>query len=138
MGGPPELGTRTGPFSLAGLKRLYGIEFKSFRPLDVAGPLTVSALKSGKIDCANLFSTQSAIPVNGFVTLSDPKGSAQDETVVPLIAKGAAAPRVVAALDAVSAKLTTDDLKAMVKRVEIDKDDPDAVAEDFLEQTGLN
>jgi hypothetical protein len=59
-----------------GLKSLYGVEFKRFRPLDVAGPLTVSALKAGKVDCANLFSTQSAIPANGFISLEDPKGLA--------------------------------------------------------------
>jgi osmoprotectant transport system substrate-binding protein len=138
IGGPPELATRGGFGSLKGLKRLYGIQFARFRPLDVAGPLTVSALKSGKVDCANLFSTQSAIPVNGFVTLSDPKGFAQDEDVVPLIAKHAATPKVVAALDAVSAKLTTDTLKGLVKRVEIDKDDPASVADDFLSREGLD
>jgi osmoprotectant transport system substrate-binding protein len=137
MGGPPELATRGGFGSLKGLKALYGIEFKRFRPLDVAGPLTVSALKAGKIDCANLFSTQSAITVNGFVTLADPKGFAQSEAVVPLIAKKAATPKVVATLDAIGAKLTTDELKGLVKRVEVDKDDPPAVAADFLDQAGL-
>jgi hypothetical protein len=73
FGGPPELPSREG-FGLKGLKALYDVEFKTFRPLDVSGPLTVSALKEGKVDCANLFSTQSAIEVNGFVSLTDPKG----------------------------------------------------------------
>jgi osmoprotectant transport system substrate-binding protein len=138
LGGPPELATRGGFGSLKGLKRLYGIEFKRFQPLDVAGPLTVSALKSGKVDCANLFSTQSAITQNGFITLSDPKGFAQSEAVIPLAAKRAATPDVVAALDAVSARLTTTNLKGLVKRVEIDKTDPAKVAKDFLTQEGLN
>lgn len=137
MGGPPELATRGGFGSLKGLKRLYGIQFKRFFPLDVAGPLTVSALKAGKIGCANLFSTQSAIAVNGFVTLADPKGFAQSETVLPLIAKDAAKPEVVATLNAVSAKLTTEQLKAMVKSVEVDKDDASTVARRFLTDQGL-
>lgn len=137
IGGPPELATRGGFGSLQGLKALYGIEFKRFRPLDVAGPLTVSALKAGKIDCANLFSTQSAIAVNGFVTLADPKHFAQSEAVVPLIAEKAATPNVVAVLDTISAKLTTEQLKGLVKRVEVDKDDPAAVAADFLGQAKL-
>lgn len=137
-GGPPELASRDGFASLKGLKSVYGIEFKRFRPLDVAGPLTVSALKSGKIDCANLFSTQSAIAANGFVSLTDPKGFAQSEAVVPLIAKSAATPKVTAALDAVSAKLTTDNLRQLVKRVEVDKDDASTVAGDFLRQKGLD
>jgi osmoprotectant transport system substrate-binding protein len=137
MGGPPELAKREG-FGLKGLKAVYGIEFKQFRPLDVAGPLTVSALKSGKVDCANLFSTQSAIPVNGFVSLEDPKGLVESEAVVPLIAKDKATPEATKVLNAVSAKLTTDNLKEMVKSVEVDKDDAATVADDFLGQNGLN
>jgi osmoprotectant transport system substrate-binding protein len=136
MGGPPELAKREG-FGIKGLKEVYGIEFKQFRPLDVAGPLTVSALKSGKVDCANLFSTQSAIPENGFVSLEDPKGLVESEAVVPLIAKDAATPEASEALDAVSQKLTTENLKEMVKRVEVDKDDAATVADDFLSENGL-
>jgi osmoprotectant transport system substrate-binding protein len=136
MGGPPELAKREG-FGLKGLKAVYGIEFKQFRPLDVAGPLTVAALKSGKVDCANLFSTQSAIPQNGFVSLEDPKGLVESEAVVPLITKDAATPEASDTLNAVSAKLTTENLKEMVKRVEVDKDDAATVADDFLSENGL-
>ncbi len=136
MGGPPELPQRDG-FGLRGLKALYGIEFKRFRPLDVSGPLTVSALKAGKVDCANLFSTQSAIEVNGFVSLEDPRGLIESEAVVPLVSTDAATPEVVDALNAVSDVLTTADLKAMVKRVEVDKEDAGTVADDFLREHGL-
>ncbi len=136
FGGPPELPRRDG-FGLRGLKAVYGIEFERFRPLDVAGPLTVSALKSGKVDCANLFSTQSAIAVNGFVSLADPKQLIASQAVVPLVAEDAATPATKAALDAVSAKLTTSELEGMVRRVEIDKADADAVAQDFLRRHGL-
>ena len=136
MGGPPEMPKREG-FGLKGLKKIYGVEFKKFRPLDVAGPLTVSALKSGKVDCADLFSTQSAIPANGFVTLDDPKGLVQHENVTPLIAKDKATPEVSKVLNDVSAKLTTENLKEMVKSVEVDKDDAKTVADDFLSENGL-
>ncbi len=137
IGGPPEQAKRGGFGSLQGLRSLYGIEFERFRSLDAAGPRTVSALRTGEVDCANLFSTQSAIAVNGFVTLSDPKGFAQSEAVVPLIRKQAATPEAVAALDAVSAKLTTEGLKRLVKRVEVDEDPPTTVADDFLREQGL-
>ena len=136
FGGPPELPEREG-FGLRGLKSLYGVEFERFQPLDVAGPLTVSALRDGKVDCANLFSTQSAIEVNGFVSLDDPRGLIESEAVVPLVSTGAATPEVVSALDAVSEVLTTADLKAMVKRVEVDKEDAGTVADDFLREHGL-
>jgi osmoprotectant transport system substrate-binding protein len=138
IGGPPELATRDGFGSLASLNRLYGVVFKRFRPLDAAGPLSVSALKAGKVDCANLFSTQSAIAANGFITLQDPKGYAQSEAVIPLATKDAATPAVRQALDGVSAQLTTANLKDMVKRIEVDKDDTATVAADFLEAHHLS
>jgi osmoprotectant transport system substrate-binding protein len=137
IGGPPEFAKREG-FGIKALKRVYGAEFKKFQPLDVAGPLTVAALKDNKVQCANLFSTQSAIPANGFVTLEDPKGLVESEAVIPLIAKDAATPEVTETLNAVSAALNTDNLKELVKRVEVDKDDAEAVAEDFLSEQGLN
>ena len=137
IGGPPEFAERAG-FGIKALKRVYNAEFKKFQPLDVAGPLTVAALKDNKVQCANLFSTQSAIPANGFVTLEDPKGLVESEAVLPLIAKDAATPEVTEVLDGVSSKLTTDNLKELVKRVEVDKDDAESVAQDFLDEQGLN
>jgi osmoprotectant transport system substrate-binding protein len=136
IGGPPEFAKRAG-FGIRALKRVYGAEFKKFQPLDVAGPLTVAALKANKVQCANLFSTQSAIPANGFVTLEDPKGLVEAEAVIPLIAKDAATPEVTETLDAVSAALNTENLKELVKRVEVDKDDAETVAQDFLSEQGL-
>ncbi len=137
FGGPPELPKREG-FGFKGLKDVYGIEFKRFRPLDVAGPLTVSALKSGKVDCANLFSTQSAITVNGFVSLEDPKELITSQAIVPLVTRKAATPETTAVLDRISSKLTTPELERMVRRVEIDKDDAAAVARDFLRRQRLD
>jgi osmoprotectant transport system substrate-binding protein len=137
IGGPPEFAERAG-FGIKALKRVYGAEFKKFQPLDVAGPLTVAALKDNKVQCANLFSTQSAIPANGFITLEDPKGLVEAEAVIPLISKEAATPEVTETLNAVSAALNTENLKELVKRVEVDKDDAETVAEDFLSENGLN
>lgn len=131
LGGPPEWRDRfTG---VPGLKQIYGLEFKEFKPLDVAGPLTVKALKDGTVDAANLFTTQSAIAENGFVVLDDPKNLFLAENVVPLIRESKASQTVRDALNAISAKLTTQNLTEMVKRVEIDKEDPATVAKDFLQ-----
>ena len=137
IGGPPEFKERAG-FGIKALKRVYNAEFKKFQPLDVAGPLTVAALKDNKVQCANLFSTQSAIPANGFITLEDPKGLVEAEAVIPLISKEAATPEATETLDAVSAALTTDNLKELVKRVEVDKDDAETVAADFIDENGLS
>ncbi|VTN09833.1 Choline-binding protein precursor [Raoultella terrigena] len=54
IGGPPELAVRA--LGLPGLKRVYGLEFKAVKSLDMGGPLTRLALNSGKIDVATVIS----------------------------------------------------------------------------------
>lgn len=136
LGGPPEWKTRdTG---VPGLKKVYGLTFKSFKPLDAGGPLTVQALKNGQIDAGNLFTTDPNIPVNNFVVLDDPKGLFGSQNVVPLIRKSKVNDTVSGALNAVSAKLDTETLTDLVKQVVIDKKDPTTVAKEFLSSNGLS
>jgi osmoprotectant transport system substrate-binding protein len=120
-----------------GLKDVYGVEFKEFKPLDTAGPLTVAALEDGTVDAAFLFTTQSAIAEKGFVVLDDPEKLFLAENVVPVANEDKVDDTVRSALDAVSAALTTDNLKDMVKEVEVDKRDAAAVAKEFLESNDL-
>jgi osmoprotectant transport system substrate-binding protein len=135
LGGPPEWPSR--PTGIPGLKKVYGLNFKEFKPLDVAGPLSVQALKSGQVAAVDLFTTQSAIAANGFVVLQDPKNLFAAQNVVPLITKSKADPTVTAALNAVSAKLDTPMLAGLVKQVEVDKTDTATVAKNWLTQNGL-
>jgi osmoprotectant transport system substrate-binding protein len=136
LGGPSEWKTR--PTGVPGLKKVYGIEFASFKSLDAGGPLTVNALKSGTVQAANIFSTDPNIPANGWIALEDPKNLFAAQNVVPLINKAKATPGTTAALDAVSAKLTTPVLAELVKQVVLDKADPETVAEKFLADNGLS
>ncbi|GAB94099.1 osmoprotectant transport system substrate-binding protein [Kineosphaera limosa] len=130
LGGPPEWRTReTG---VPGLKRVYDLTFKEFRPLDTAGPLTVQALKNGQVQAANLFTTDPNVAANDFVALEDPKSLFAAQNIVPLIAADAATDQVTQTLDAVSAALTTENLAAAVKEVVIDRKDSAAVADAFL------
>src|SRR5262249_34701587 len=50
LGGPPECPSR--PYCQLGLQRTYGLNFKGFRALDAAGPLTEAALEKGDVDVA--------------------------------------------------------------------------------------
>ncbi|MQA81117.1 MAG: glycine/betaine ABC transporter substrate-binding protein [Streptosporangiales bacterium] len=135
LGGPPEWETRyTG---LKGLKELYGVEFKSFRKLDTAGPISVKALKDDKVQAVNLFTTQSAIKQNDFVALEDPKSLFLAQNVTPLIDEAKATDNVKETLNAVSAKLTTANLTDLVAQVEVDKKDAATVAKQFLEDNDL-
>jgi osmoprotectant transport system substrate-binding protein len=139
MGGPPECPQRSA--CIKGLKDTYGIEFKEFKPLDVAGPQTVQALKTNEIQVANLFTTQSAIVANDFVLLEDDKGPiAGAENVVPVVRNEtleAYDEELVAAIDAITKSLTTEKLLELNGRVDIDKDDPDDVAGSFLRDNDL-
>jgi osmoprotectant transport system substrate-binding protein len=137
FGGPPEFQTRAD--GLPGLSRTYGCDFKDFRALDTGGPLTVKALKDGTVQAADLFTTDPAIAENGLVILEDPKQNFAAQNVVPLINKAKATPDVAAALNAVSAKLTTENLMELNRALAApDKPEVGPVAKDWLTRNGLS
>jgi osmoprotectant transport system substrate-binding protein len=122
---------------LKGLKELYGVQFKQFKPLDAGGPLTLNALLKGNIDVGNIFSTDSGIATKKLVVLDDPKNLYLAENILPLIRSQANNATVSGALNAVSAKLTTENLTTYLARVQVDKQDTAAVAKAFLTDNGL-
>lgn len=136
LGGPPEWKTRqTG---VPGLKAKYGVEFGEFKPTDAAGQVTLNALLNGQIDAGNLYTTDPNVKKEGLVPLEDPKGLFAAQNVVPLVRTAALTDQLKTTLNAVSAKLDTDTLGELVTRVVIDKEDPEDVAADFLQQAGLD
>jgi glycine betaine/choline ABC-type transport system substrate-binding protein len=136
LGGPPECPER--PFCLPGLKETYGIEFRSFQPLDVGGPLTVKALESGRIDVGLLFSTSSVIADRGWVVLEDDRGLQTAENITPVVRSEVADEEVTTLLDQVSAALDTETMTRLNGRVEIDNETPAEVAKDFLGEQGIS
>jgi osmoprotectant transport system substrate-binding protein len=135
IGGPPEFQTRTQ--GIVGLKSVYGLTFKRFQPLDEAGPVSVSSLKSGRVDAADLFTTDPSIAANGFVPLNDDKNLFTAQNVIPLVYKAGVNATITSALNAVSAKLDQASLLAMDVKVITDKSDSSSVAKDWLKQVGL-
>ncbi|HYY78652.1 MAG TPA: ABC transporter substrate-binding protein [Actinomycetes bacterium] len=136
VGGPPELKTR--PAGLPGLKKLYGITFKEFKPLDAGGPLTFSALKKGSVQVARVFSTQGRIATDNLVVLQEDKLLEPAQNLVPIGRKDALSDsKVTQALNALSAKITTEELTKLNAQVDVEKKDPEQVARDWLQQNGL-
>jgi osmoprotectant transport system substrate-binding protein len=135
IGGPPEFKTRTD--GLVGLKSNYGLTFKSFDPLDESGPLTLAALQNGKVQAADVFTTTPQIVTEHLVSLADPKFNFAAQNVVPLVYKPAASAKVVATLNAVSQRLTTQALLQMDKAVIVDHAPYTTVAQGFIKATGL-
>jgi osmoprotectant transport system substrate-binding protein len=135
IGGPPEFKTRQE--GLLGLESIYGLHFKSFSALDESGPITLHALTSGKVQAADVFTTTPQIITDHLVSLADPKFLFAAQNVTPLVYKKGVNPTIVAALNAVSAKLTTEDLLKMDKEIVIDHQNYSTVAGNWLSQAGL-
>jgi osmoprotectant transport system substrate-binding protein len=138
FGGPPECPER--PYCLLGLRQAYGLRFRAFAALDAGGPLTRQALESGDIGVALLFTTDPAIAARHLVILADDRDLQPAENVVPVLRRDTAGrygTGLLAALDAVSARLSTPVLAALDAQVELDGRDPSVVAERWLQDQGL-
>jgi len=138
FGGPPECPERA--YCLPGLERTYGLHFKAFTPTDTGGPLTRQALSSGQISVGLLFTTDPGIPARHLVILADNGALQPAENITPLIRRDTAArygPRLLAALDAVSARLSTATLRYLDARVELVRLGPRRVADSWLRAQGL-
>jgi osmoprotectant transport system substrate-binding protein len=137
LGGPADC--EVNPFCIPGLINVYDLDLSAnFQPLD-AGQVTVQALEAGEIDVAILFSTSGVIADRGFVLLEDDQGMLAADNVVPVLTvelRDAYGSDLTDVLDDVSSKLTTADLTEMNKRFDIDNEDADVIAADWLADNG--
>ncbi|GHA46108.1 glycine/betaine ABC transporter substrate-binding protein [Streptomyces tauricus] len=136
IGAGSEFKTRTQ--GGVGLKSVYGVEFGKFQPLDAGAQSTLlKLLKDDKVQAANLYTTDPAIVEDKLVVLEDPKNLFSSQNVTPLVYKSAVNDKARSALNAISAKLTTEDLLDMMKKISNDKEDSADVAEEWLTSAGL-
>lgn len=136
LGAPPEFRQReTG---LVGLERVYGIRDVDFSPLTIG--LQYQALDDGKIDTADVFTTDGQLQSGRYVVLDDPKNVFGFQNVTPIVstkvlrAEGQAFEET---LNAVSRALTTRAMQQMNAAVDIDKQSPADVAKQYLQANGL-
>ncbi|GAA2662797.1 MULTISPECIES: ABC transporter substrate-binding protein [Nonomuraea] len=130
VGGPPEFKKRREQQ----FKDVYGLEFKEWKP---TGDTTADAIKDGTVQAGNVFTTDPKIIINNMVSLQDPKNVFSAQNVTPLVNKAATTETIKTTLNAVSAKLTTENLTQMMQKISVDKDDPATVAKDWLTTNGL-
>jgi osmoprotectant transport system substrate-binding protein len=135
LGGPPECPKR--PFCEPGLEETYNVKVGSFVPLDAGGPLTIQALKQGKVNVGLVFSSSGSVAANSLVVLEDDKGLQTAENILPALYTPALTETITTQLDKVSAALTTDELQQLNQQVEIDRQSPQKVATAFLQENGL-
>ncbi|MCP2168010.1 ABC transporter substrate-binding protein [Goodfellowiella coeruleoviolacea] len=143
-----ELGPRCQEFVFGGagewpqrwadkIKELYGCTFKEIRTTDAGGPITVDALRNGDVQVVNLFTTSSDIKANNFVELADPKNMYPAQHIVPLLRADGVSDAGKAALNKVSAALTTDKLAELVSKVDVNKETPTDVAAAFVKDNNI-
>jgi osmoprotectant transport system substrate-binding protein len=138
LGGPPECPTR--PFCGLGLKNVYGLTFKDFKPLDVGGPLTVAALEGKQIDVGLILTSDPSIVARGFVLLDDDKHLQLADNLAPVVRNALLQKddgTLKRLLNSISAKLTQGELNDMNKQVAVDKADSKVVAAAWLKKQGL-
>ncbi|WP_459963608.1 ABC transporter substrate-binding protein [Nocardia sp. IFM 10818] len=130
------------PVGLPGLKKNYNLDISAsnFVPIaDGGGPATVRALVDGQVTAANIFTTSQAIAENNLVVLEDPKNNFPAQNVVPLFNAAKKSDKLVAVLDAVSAKLTTAELISLNTAVSGSaKTEPAAAAKTWVAAQGLD
>jgi osmoprotectant transport system substrate-binding protein len=120
FGGPPECPDR--PLCLPGLQRAYGLVFGRVRAMS-SRAATVEALVGGQIDVGLLETTDARLASAPVTLLSDDRTLQPHENVVPLVRSAVLrrwGERMTAALNGVSARLTTAELVRLNLAVEVD------------------
>ena len=118
---------------------IYGITFSATRTLEF-GPILGEALKAGEVDVVVWNDTAPQIDVEGFRVLVDDRGLLPAQNVVPIVSEGlvdAYGDALIAAIDALSARITTEDLIAWNVETDLKFREPIDVAREWLEASGL-
>ena len=137
LGARPEFKNRQQ--GLAGMKKVYGITKAKFRQLALG--VQYQALDSGKVDTANVFTTDAQLASGKYTVLKDPKGVFGFQNVSFVIDKNKLAQlggdQFMSVINSVNKLLTTNAMTAMNKAVAIDKQDETTVAKQFLQANKL-
>jgi osmoprotectant transport system substrate-binding protein len=138
LGGPPECPSRR--YCLEGLAEVYGLRFAAFVPLAEQSYVR-QALKDYVIDVGVLFTTDGILAGDDLVLLDDDRGLQPAENLVPMVRsdvlQAADGRRVAAALDEVSRRLTTANLRFLNWRVSVAGNGPASEARGWLIRQGL-
>jgi osmoprotectant transport system substrate-binding protein len=132
LGAPQDC--ETNPFCIPGLQDVYGLDMSAnFTPLDTG--VIVTSLEEGAIDVGLLFSTDGRIASEDLVWLEDDKELMNADNVFPVLTQelvDAYGDDLTSVLDGISAELTTEDLTELNRRFDVEREDADAIAEDWL------
>ena len=102
--------------------------------------LTYQALKEKQVDVSLVFATDGRVPAFDFVILKDDKTYFPAYALTPVIRKHTmdANPKIAPLLNALAAKLDDSTMARLNASVDVDKKSIEAVATQFLKDSGLN
>src|SRR5918994_3409006 len=135
--GSPECRQRVD--CLVGLEDGYGLKFKSFTPVDIEQRYPV--LDSGQADLSILFTTdpQLSSQADKYVILDDDKGifpAGNPIFVATQAAVDQAGPDFQSTVEQVQEGLTLEVMQELNARVDLDREEPAAVATQYLQEEG--
>jgi osmoprotectant transport system substrate-binding protein len=123
---------------LVGLEKYYGLEFKSFTPVDIG--LRYTVLDKGQADLSIIFTTDAQLFTSDkYVTLEDDKHVLPAGNVIFIAsqdAADAAGPDFAATIEKVQGSLSLEVMQELNARVDIDKEKPEEAAQEYLKQFG--
>jgi osmoprotectant transport system substrate-binding protein len=131
-----EFSTR--PDGLKALKSVYGLTNIKFKAInDGGGANTVKQLKNDSVQVADIYTTSQDFTDTDLVALKDDKGQFGPQNIVPVVTTSKVDSTLTSAVNAVSAKLSQQQLIDLDTKAFADKADPAAIAKDWIAAQGL-
>lgn len=130
IGASPEFEQR--PYSPAAAKEVYGVDLA----FSATGPTTLESLLAGQIQVADIYTADPAFETEEIVALEDPENLIISSNVVPIVSSDVA-DEVSDVLDAISAKLTGEELVALNVLSTVDQQSPADIAKKWLADNDL-
>jgi osmoprotectant transport system substrate-binding protein len=130
IGAAPEFEQR--PYSPAKAKEVYGVDLT----FSATGPTTLESLLAGQIQVADIYTADPAFETEEIVALEDPENLIISSNVVPIVSSDIA-DEVSDVLNAISAKLTAEELVSLNVLSTVDQKSPADIAKQWLTDNGL-
>lgn len=136
LSGSPECRQRVD--CLVGLEDTYGLQFKEFKPVDIE--LRYPVLDDGQADLSILFTSDAALASGDqYTLLEDDQGIFPAGNVIWITDQQVveeAGPDYQATIEKVQEGLTLEVMQELNSRVDLDKEEPAAVATQYLQESG--
>ena len=127
------------PDCQGGLEGTYSIEIEEILPLGFGTPQTKDAVVEGEAQLGLVGTSDGTLEQLGLVILEDDKGLQVSQNLVPVVSQEVvdANPDVADTLDQLSSELPTEELANMNAAVDLERQKPEDVAAQYLEDSGL-